>query len=116
MKKLLTILTICVSMLGQAQTDYLEPQSIMLEDYQSNLVQTKNLKITYGGTSFASNNRGIAPGLIIGGAVFITAGLLTQTNLVVGTSQNYIYDLSRYLAIGTGGILMGTGFIVITIR
>ena len=105
-----------LSSLTFSQTDGFENQSIMFDEYKQVENFQKSNVLTSSSYRRSGDNKSIAPGLIIGGATLLTAGLLTYTNRVDGTSKSIAYDLSKYLAIGSGAVLMGTGFIVISIK
>jgi hypothetical protein len=100
-------------MIGYSQIDGVDTQSIMYEDYK--MVENYHSRNT---TTFKSNygttidNSMLGPGLMLGGATFLLAGILTSSNRVPGTSQSHFYDINRYMAIGTGSLLLASGIVV----
>lgn len=116
MKKILSTLLILFAFSVSAQTGYIdspeiEPQSVMFDDYK----QVENFNASAKGyqMSYGSNdNRMLGPGMIFGGLGFLAAGILTGTNRVPGVNQSPIYDINRYLAMGTGSVLLVSGAIV----
>ena len=104
-----------LSSLTFSQTDGFENQSIMfneykqVENFQKNSNSLKLAKANYGTTI---DNSMLGPGLMLGGASFLLAGILTGTNRVEGTSQSPYYDINRYMAIGTGSLLLTSGIVV----
>jgi hypothetical protein len=117
MKKIRSlILMLAIAFCGYSQTDEIgfdnvETQSIMFDDIK----QVENFNASAKGyqMSYSSNNnRMLGPGMIFGGLGFLAAGILTGTNRVPGVNQSPIYDINRYLAIGTGSVLLVSGAIV----
>lgn len=105
-----------LSMVGLSQMDNFENKSVMFDNFnevkQFELLKSNQLTTySYKYNNNVSNNM-LGPGMMLGGTAFLVAGILTGTNRVEGTNQNAFYDLNRYLAIGTGVVLLPTGIIV----
>lgn len=115
MKKAFTLFMLLISMSVYSQTDSFESgfenQSIMFDDIkqvESFNASTKGYQMSYS----SNNNQMLGPGMILGGLGFLAAGILTGTNRVPGANQSPIYDINKYLAIGTGSFLLISGAIV----
>jgi hypothetical protein len=113
MRKIIGLLiTIVVLNFGYSQTDNLDVKSIMFEDYD----KVENFKSTINSKTYTSynstSNQMLGPGMMLGGAGFLLAGILTGTNRVQGTSQSPYYDINKYMAIGTGSLLLTSGLVV----
>ena len=124
MRKIITIFSfLLIAFIGTAQRfhvlyegDGFETQNIMFNDFKEvERFDSKplelNLKPSRSNYGSADNSM-LGPGLILGGLGFLAAGILTGSNRVSGTNQSGYYDLNRYLAIGTGAVLLPTGLII----
>ena len=117
MKKIIKIFGfLMITFIGCAQSDGFETQSIMFNDFKEvERFDSKSLELNVKPSRSnhgSTDNSMLGPGMIFGGLGFLAAGILTGTNRVPGVNQSPIYDINRYLAMGTGSLLLASGVVV----
>lgn len=111
MKNLILTLFLTISTLSFSQLAPVGSANTM--EFNLHLEKSNTLSVSKG-RSYGEPSFPIGPAMMIGGATFITAGLLTPPTYVGGstTEKKPFYQQPKMLPIVTGAIFMCSGIVI----